>query len=130
VLRDESVATAIPSMTAFSHVDENLGARAKRFGWGDRRTLAAYDGAIGDRHCSLCGTCSGSCPAGVDVPAVLRSLMYREGYREEALAREAYRSLPPSRSASACSSCAGCAVRCRLGLDVASLAGRAHALLG
>jgi predicted aldo/keto reductase-like oxidoreductase len=130
VLREEGVATAIPSMTAYSHVDEDLGAAGKRFTWLDRRTLAAWEERMGDRHCSLCGACGTLCRRGVEVPSVLRCLAYREGYGEEGLARQSYRSLPEGRRAGACASCGRCTVRCRLGLDVGSLAARAHGLLG
>jgi predicted aldo/keto reductase-like oxidoreductase len=130
VLSNPGVATTIPGMTSFSQVDENLSARGKRFGWLDRKTLARYEAQVGDRHCTMCGRCDGRCPNGVDVQTVLRSLMYREGYGQEALAREAYRAAGAvGRSAAACASCGRCAVRCRVALDVKSLATRAHEAL-
>jgi predicted aldo/keto reductase-like oxidoreductase len=130
VLANPGVATTIPGMTSFAQVDENLSARGKKFGWLDRKALARYEAAVGDRHCTMCGRCGGRCPDGVDVPAVLRSLMYREGYGEAALARETYRSLEGAgRSAAACGACGRCAVRCRVALDVKALACRAHAAL-
>lgn len=129
VLENPGVATTIPSMVSFAQVDENLKARGKTLGWGGRKALHRYSQAIGDRHCGLCGGCSESCPRGVDVPTVLRSLTYLEGYREEDLARGAYRELGRDRGALACLSCGSCVVSCRLGLDVRRLAGRAHGLL-
>jgi predicted aldo/keto reductase-like oxidoreductase len=130
VLSNPGVATTIPGMVSFSQVDENLAARGKRFGWLDRESLVRYEAAIGDRHCTLCGRCDGHCPNGVDVPTVLRSLMYREGYRQESLARETYRAAGAAgRSAAACGACGSCAVRCRVSLDVKSLATRAHEAL-
>ncbi len=129
VLENPGVATTIPSMVSFSQVDENLQASGKRLGWGGKKALDQYARAIGDRHCGLCGECSGSCPQGVDVPSVLRSLTYLEGYRQEGLARETYRVLGPDRGALPCLSCGSCPVSCRLGLDVKRLARRAHGLL-
>jgi predicted aldo/keto reductase-like oxidoreductase len=129
VLANPGMATTIPGMTSFAQVDENLAARGKRFGWLDRKALARYEALIGDRHCTLCGACDGLCPNGVDVPSALRALTYREGYGEEALARQSYRSIGAGRSAAACGSCGRCAVRCRVALDVRSLARRAHAAL-
>ncbi len=126
VLQNPGVATTIPSMVSFSQVDENVKANGKRLGWGGRKALAQYDRAIGDRHCGLCGECAGSCPNGVDVPSVLRSLTYLEGYRREDLARGSYRGLGTDRGALPCLSCGSCAVSCRLGLDVKRLARRAH----
>ena len=126
VLENPGVATTIPSMVSFAQVDENVAAGGKRLGWGGRKTLHHYAEAIGDRHCGLCGGCSGSCPRGVDVPSVLRSLTYLEGYREADLARRSYRGLPGAGTALPCASCAECAVSCRLGLPVRALAQRAH----
>ncbi len=126
VLENPGVATTIPSMVSFSQVDENMKASGKRLGWGGRKALTQYAWAIGDRHCGLCGECAGSCPSGVDVPSVLRSLTYLEGYGQEHLARGTYRGLGPDRGALPCVSCGSCAVSCRLGLDVKRLARRAH----
>ena len=129
VLENPGVATTIPSMVSFAQVDENLKASGKRLGWGGRKALNGYARAIGDRHCGLCGECAGSCPQGVDIPSVLRSLTYLEGYRQADLARLSYRELGTDRSALPCLSCGSCAVACRLGLDVKRLARRAHGLL-
>jgi aryl-alcohol dehydrogenase-like predicted oxidoreductase len=129
VLANPGVATTIPSMTSYAQVEEDLGARGKRLSMADRLALRRYALEIGDRHCSLCGACGGFCPRGVEVPSVLRSLAYLEGYREEELARSAYRSLPPGRNAKACGDCARCLVACRLRLPVGRLAREAHSRL-
>ncbi len=129
VLANPGVTMAIPGMTSYAQVEENLGARGKRFALADRIALVRYALEIGDRHCSLCGACGGVCPSGVEVPNVLRALTYLEGYREEDLARSAYGSLPPGRNAAACGECEGCLVACRLRLPVGRLARRAHARL-
>ena len=129
VLANPGVATAIPGMTSYSQVEENLGARGKRFALADRLALRRYALEIGDRHCGLCGACVGACPRGVEIPDVLRALTYLEGYREEGLARSAYDSLPPGRNAAACGDCEACVVTCRLRLPVGRLARKAHARL-
>lgn len=129
VLSNPGVATTIPSMTSYAQVEENLGARGKRLSFGDRFTLHRYAMEIGDRHCGLCGACAGQCPHGVDVPSVLRSLTYLDGYREKGLARSAYRSLPAGRNAEACADCPSCRVACRLRLPVGRLAREAHGRL-
>ncbi len=129
VLANPGVATTIPSMTSYAQVEENLGARGRRFALADRIALGRYALEIGDRHCGLCGACGGVCPNGVEVPNVLRSLTYLEGYREENLARSTYASLPPGRNAVACGECETCIASCRLRLPVGRLARRAHARL-
>jgi len=129
VLANPGVATTIPGMTSYAQVEENLGARGKRFALADRIALGRYALEIGDRHCGMCGACGGVCPSGVEVPNVLRALTYLEGYREEDLARSAYGSLPPDRNAAACGECEACLVACRLRLPIGRLARRAHARL-
>lgn len=129
VLENPGVATTIPGMVSFAQVDENLPASGKRLGWQGRKALELYSRAIGDRHCGLCGRCAGSCPSGVDVQGVLRSLTYHEGYGRPDLARRSYRELGAGRSALPCLACGSCAVACRLGLPVGRLARRAHGLL-
>jgi uncharacterized protein len=129
VLANPGVTIAIPGMTSYAQVEENLGARGKRFALADWIALRRYALEIGDRHCGLCGACGGVCPSGVEVPNVLRALTYLEGYREEDLARTTYGSLPPGRNAAACGECVECLVACRLQLPVRRLARRAHARL-
>lgn len=129
VLENPGVATTIPSMVSYAQVDENLSASGKRLGWGGRKALERYSRFIGDRHCGLCGQCKGSCPSGVDVQDVLRSLAYYEGYGQAELANRSYRELADGRNASSCLSCGSCAVQCRLDLPVGRLARRAHGLL-
>ena len=129
VLANPGVTMTIPGMTSYAQVEENLGARGKRFALADRIALGRYALEIGDRHCGLCGACGGVCPRGVEVPNVLRALTCLEGYREEDLARSAYGSLPPGRNAAACGKCEACLVACRLRLPVGRLARRAHARL-
>ena len=128
-LANPGVTLAIPGMTSYAQVEDNLGARGKRFALADRIALRRYALEIGDRHCGLCGACGGVCPSGVEVPNVLRALTYLEGYREEGLARSTYGSLPPGRNAAACGECETCLHACRLRLPVGRLARRAHARL-
>jgi len=128
-LANPGVTMAIPGMTSYAQVEDNLGARGKRFALAERIALGRYALEIGDRHCGLCGACGGVCPNGVEVPNVLRALTYLEGYREEDLARSTYRSLPPGRNAAACGECETCLHTCRLRLPVGRLARRAHARL-
>lgn len=129
VLSNPGVATTIPSMTTYAQLTDNLGARGRRLTFSDRVALRRYAMEIGDRHCSLCGACDGACPNGVDVPSVLRTLAYRDGYRQEAFARASYAALPPGRNAAACGECSSCAVSCPLRLPVARLSRRAHTAL-
>jgi aryl-alcohol dehydrogenase-like predicted oxidoreductase len=113
VLGQQGVATAIPSITTFEQLKENLAAAAGATGLRDELSLRWYAAAVADRHCRVCGGCAGQCPRGADVPAMMRALMYAEGYRQPGLAREtlAGAGLP-------CAGCDPCTVVCRSGIRV------------
>jgi predicted aldo/keto reductase-like oxidoreductase len=55
--------------------------------------------------------------------------MYKEGYKESALARSTYGEIPASISASACLDCTDCVARCVNGLDIAKKMDRARRFL-
>jgi heterodisulfide reductase subunit C len=129
VLKQPGVATTIPSLVTFEQLKENLAAAASSFGARDALALELYAAAIESRHCRVCGGCAGQCPKGADVPAIVRALMYREGYGEPELARETLAS-----AAFPCGSCETCTVTCRSGVRIPEriaaalrLAGEAHA---
>ncbi len=113
VLRQPGVATTIPSIVSFEQLKQNIEAAAGPFGVRDALALEFYAAAIESRHCRVCGGCAGQCLKGADVPAIVRAMMYHEGYGEPGLARETL-----SAAAFPCVSCAGCTVTCRCGVRV------------
>jgi len=130
VLRDRNVAAAVPSMVDLAQVKEDTAVMGMlEMTREEARVLERYGDAIAPFYCRLCGGCEGSCPNGVDVHQVNRSLMYADGYRDMALARATYAELPVSRSASACDHCRECVARCVHGLDIAAKMRRARVLL-
>jgi len=129
VLRQPGVATTIPSLVTFEQLKQNLEAAAASFGARDALALELYAAAIETRHCRACGGCAGQCPHGADVPAIVRALMYHEGYGRPELAAETL-----AAAAFPCASCGECPVRCRFGVRVPEriatavrLGGQAHA---
>jgi len=77
--------------------------------------------------CHLCGTCLGQCPAAVKIADVMRCLLYHDGHRNFAKARDTYRSL--SVNASPCGECTECVVSCPWQVAVRTRLERAHGLL-
>ena len=65
------------------------------------------------------------CPKGADVPAIVRALMYHEGYGQPALARETL-----AAAAFPCASCTACTVVCRSGVRVPERVAAAARLAG
>ena len=66
--------------------------------------------------CQQCGVCRPQCPAGADIPTLMRSYMYAFGYKnlqaaKESLDQEGIRRID-------CEDCESCNVRCAMGFDV------------
>ncbi|MCL4693665.1 MAG: 4Fe-4S dicluster domain-containing protein, partial [Candidatus Hydrogenedentes bacterium] len=78
--------------------------------------------------CRLCQECLGTCPLGVDIPTVNRSLMYADGYNDYGLAQETYARLPLHVSAAACTNCETCTAQCVKGLNIPANMARAKTL--
>jgi hypothetical protein len=128
VLNNESVNTAIPSITDMEQLDENLRAFSEPFTDVDQKTLAARLKEIRPLYCRTCGRCSGTCPKGIPVADVLRYLSYAEGYGEFRLGRENFLALPERIRSVRCHDCTTCAVRCPNGVEVAQRLRRAQEL--
>lgn len=129
VLRNPNITAAIPSMKDLSQLKENISVMGMPFGHADKDILRRYDTAVQSYYCGFCGKCEGSCPKGVEIGTINRSLMYAEGYRNRELALSTYRGIPSSASASACLDCSGCVARCVNGLMIREKMKRAGKLL-
>ncbi len=127
-LRDPFVHTTIPSITDMAQLDENLRAMAEPWTKEDEQKLVAWGERIRPDYCSMCGQCEGTCPKGLPVADVLRYLTYAEGYGQFALGREQFLALPAAQRDVRCGDCAGCAVRCPHGVEVARRLTRAQSL--
>jgi hypothetical protein len=128
VLGNSDVTAAIPSMRDMSELREDTAVMGMPFGHADRDVLQRYGAAVKPYYCSFCGQCEATCPRGVEISTINRSLMYAEGYRSADLARSTYREVPLSASASVCIDCPGCVARCVNGLDIAAKMQRARSV--
>jgi predicted aldo/keto reductase-like oxidoreductase len=126
VLLDENVHTAIPAFASYDEMRELLSImedltlsdeEKQDLGLGDRLNLAGC-------YCQQCGRCLPQCPAGVDIPTLMRGHMYAVGHDQPERARASLGHLSPSDVA--CSTCGRCDVACTFGFDVRS---RARALV-
>jgi hypothetical protein len=129
-LRNTNVTMAIPGMKDLSQLRENIAVTGMPFQYADERILRRYHAAVAGFYCDLCGSCEGTCPKGVEISAINRSLMYAEGgYQDRGLARSTYRELPASASADACLECPVCTAQCAKGLNIAAKMERARTML-
>jgi hypothetical protein len=129
VLQDTNVTAAIPGMRDMAELREDIAVMGMPFTLADERILKRYSAAVEPYYCRLCGQCEPTCPMGVEISTINRSLMYAEGYRSPGLARSTYRDLPFSSSASACLSCTSCTARCVHGIDIAAKMAQARKML-
>ncbi len=123
VLQDSNVAAAIPGMKTLDHLRELVPVMGMKMTAGDERLLRRYAEAISPYYCTLCGECRKTCPSGVEISVVNRALMYADGYKEPALARETFRE---ASSAAMCAGCPECVAQCRNGLSIAAKMRRAR----
>ena len=131
VLQNPHIATTIPGMKDLSHLKENIAVMGMPFKLADQRILQRYSEAVQPYYCQFCGKCEGSCPHGVEISTINRSLMYAEGaYNSRELALATYREIAPATTAAACLDCAGCTAQCVNGLNISAKMERARQLMG
>jgi uncharacterized protein len=129
VLQDRNITAAIPGMRDMGHLREDIAVMGMRMTIADSLILRYYGAAVASHYCHMCGKCEETCPRGVQISVVNRSLMYAEAYRSAELARDTYGEIPSSASASACTDCEHCVARCANGLDIAAKMARAKEML-
>jgi hypothetical protein len=129
VLQNKYVTAAIPGMRDMSELREDIAVMGMKFGRLDEFILKHYGAAVQSYYCHLCGKCEASCPYGVEISTINRSLMYEEAYKSHSLALATYRQVSPSSSASVCLGCPECKAQCVNGLDIVLKMQRARKLL-
>ena len=132
VLSNPHVDGLVVSMTSTADIDEYVTASGSgQVGAAEMHLLARYAAMQGSRYCRhACNACEVSCPAGVEIPEVLRTRMYDVDYRDPALARADYAAL--GAGARACLACDGtpCLNACPSGIPIAVFARDAAVRLG
>lgn len=120
VLQDENVHTTIPAFSNFEEMQEDLSImedltltpeERRDLGLGERAGFSGF-------YCQQCRRCLGQCPAGMDIPTLMRGSMYALGHGQPARARATL--LDWTSADVACLACARCEVSCTLGIDVRS----------
>jgi predicted aldo/keto reductase-like oxidoreductase len=128
VLRDDRIATTVPSMTDRDQLEMNFRAMSEPFNAADEKLLAGINEEIRPYYCRMCQQCSGQCPKGVPVPETIRFLAYADFYGQFALGREHFLALPEETRALRCRDCSSCSVHCPNGVHVAERLMRAQDL--
>ena len=122
VLQDENVHTAIPAFSNYEEMQEDLSIMDNLALTPEERQDLRLGEEMGlsGMYCQQCGRCRAQCPAEMDIPLLMRAAMYAFGHERPERARHMLRAWTPADVP--CRRCAGCDVRCKLGLDVRSSA--------
>ena len=132
VLSSPHVDALVVSMTRAADIDEYVAASGTGpTSAADLPLLARYAALQGPNYCRhACNACEESCPAGVEIPEVLRTRMYDVDYGDPVLARTDYAGL--GAGAGACLACDGapCLNACPNGIPIAAFARDAATRLG
>ncbi len=113
VLRHPFIATAVPGVSTFQQLDEDLAAaRDLDYTAEERKFLQDRNVRLSLGACVQCGACSAACPAGVDVPALMRTHLYVSCYANFGQARRTLDAIPPGAGLAACRACGACSAAC------------------
>jgi predicted aldo/keto reductase-like oxidoreductase len=130
VLSNQNVSTACLTIKNFEDLAFYTQLSGARFGPVEKRSLAAYEQALGRFYCRhACGVCESQCPERVPVNTIMRYNHYLLGQGRANTATARYASLNASNAAK-CRACEGfCAKACPYGVPVQELLAAAHASL-
>ncbi|MCU0237349.1 MAG: aldo/keto reductase [Acidobacteria bacterium] len=129
-LRLDFVTTAIPGYTTFQQLETDWPVAFNLEFTPDEAKFLASPGvqlALGG-VCRQCGGCAGSCPRGVDVPALVRAHMYAADYGNFMEMRRALDEIPSNRGLQACVDCGECTANCVRGVQIARRLGELQAI--
>ena len=120
-LRLDTVTTAIPGYTTFQQLETDWPvALSLEYTPEEAKFLADPGVTLAlDHACRQCNGCSGSCPRGVDVPALVRAHMYAADYSNFSEMRRALDEIPASHGLQACAGCTECTAACVRGVRIA-----------
>jgi predicted aldo/keto reductase-like oxidoreductase len=122
VLQDENVHTTIPAFSNYDELQEDLSIMDNLALTPEERQDLRRGETLGlsGMYCQQCSRCVAQCPAGMDIPTLMRASMYAFGHERPERARDTLRAWTPADIA--CRRCGKCDVQCSLGLDVRSKA--------
>jgi predicted aldo/keto reductase-like oxidoreductase len=116
VLQDENIATSIPGITSFDHLNENLSVATDLTLTDQEKAQLRLGQTQGGLYCNSCGQCRGTCGRTLPIPELMRAYMYTFGYGDARRAREMV--LNMGVDANPCVGCSTCTVSCKKSFPV------------
>jgi aryl-alcohol dehydrogenase-like predicted oxidoreductase len=122
VLQDENVHTTIPAFSNYDELQEDLSIMDNLALTPEERQDLRLGETLGlsGMYCQQCSRCRTLCPAGMDIPTLMRASMYAFGHERPERARDTLRAWTSEDIS--CRRCDRCDVQCSLGLNVRSSA--------
>jgi len=119
VLNDKNVCTAIPGMTTFDQMDLDFGVMKNLvLSKKEKRDLRDFAARTDPLYCQQCGSCLAFCANGVDIPTLMRTYMYAEGYHNLIQAELTMGEIPEGHGLERCRACKGCTALCKFGINI------------
>jgi predicted aldo/keto reductase-like oxidoreductase len=119
VLNDKNVCTAIPGITTFDQLDLDVSViKDLSLSYQEKRDLNISSMLKGAFYCQQCRSCVSSCPRAVEIPELMRSYMYADGYGNLFQAQLTVDDLPVECGLDVCRDCVTCVATCPHGIDI------------
>ena len=120
VLHHGSITTAIPGYTTYEQMEQNFSVASNlTYTPAEEQFLSDATVVADAQFCRQCGQCQSDCPAGVDIPNLMRSHMYAVQYANYALAARTMATIAWGQGLDACSGCGSCVAKCRNAVNIA-----------
>lgn len=128
-LRNEQIATAVPGFTTFEQLQADVEvAYDLEYSQEELKFLEDHHVKLAIQSvCRFCDKCRGTCPGGVDIPALMRTHMYALSYGNPHMTRSALAGIEEGKGLAACTTCEECVASCR---NSVKIAGRIEELKG
>ena len=115
-LQNENIHTNVPGFTTFDQLETDLSVMENPELTPEEKTELEKSKQYSGLYCQQCEECRPQCPAGLDIPTLMRGYMYAYGYKNLQAAKETLDQIRLTHIA--CEDCASCHVRCAMGFDV------------
>jgi predicted aldo/keto reductase-like oxidoreductase len=121
VLRHDLITTAVPGFTTFEQLQADVEAGCNlEYTTDEVRFLEDHNVKTAMQSvCRFCGGCRGTCPHGVDIPALMRTHMYAVSYGNMHMTRSTYDGIETAWGLTVCSECGECVAQCRNNVQIA-----------
>ena len=129
VLNHTEITTSVPGFTTFEQLEADIKvAYDLEYKPEERKFLEDHNVKLAIQSvCRFCGGCKSSCPQNVDIPSLMRTHMYANGYGNLQMTRSTLAAIESGKGLDACKNCDECVAQCRNSVQIA---GRVEELKG